>query len=117
AVRTFKMANEIMMKLIGLVMSLAPYGVFALMIQLGATLDAGTLASVAGYVALVVSMLVLWIFVVYPLAVQMFTGISAREFSRKTREQVLFSLSTASSNATIPVTMRTLTDKIGVSKS
>ena len=117
AVRTFKMANEIMMKLIGLVMSLAPYGVFALMIQLGATLDAGTLVSVAGYVALVVSMLVLWIFVVYPLAVQMFTGISAREFSRKTREQVLFSLSTASSNATIPVTMRTLTDKIGVSKS
>ena len=117
AVRTFKMANEIMMKLIGLVMSLAPYGVFALMIQLGATLDAGTLVSVAGYVALVVSMLVLWIFVVYPLAVQMFTGISAREFSRKTSEQVLFSLSTASSNATIPVTMRTLTDKIGVSKS
>lgn len=117
AIRTFKVANEIMMKLIGLVMSLAPYGVFALMIQLGATLNAGTLASVAGYVALVVSMLVFWIFVVYPIAVQLFTGISAREFSRKTREQVLFSLSTASSNATIPVTMRTLTDKIGVSKS
>ncbi|MDA0149231.1 dicarboxylate/amino acid:cation symporter [Vibrio sp. LaRot3] len=117
AIRTFKVANDIMMKLIGLVMSLAPYGVFALMIQLGATLNAGTLASVAGYVALVVAMLVLWIFVVYPVAVQLFTGISAREFSRKTREQVLFSLSTASSNATIPVTMRTLTDKIGVSKS
>ncbi|WP_260259639.1 dicarboxylate/amino acid:cation symporter [Vibrio intestinalis] len=117
AIRTFKVANDIMMKLIGLVMSLAPYGVFALMIQLGATLNAATLASVAGYVALVVAMLVLWIFVVYPVAVQLFTGISAREFSRKTREQVLFSLSTASSNATIPVTMRTLTDKIGVSKS
>ena len=117
AIRTFKVANDIMMKLIGLVMSLAPYGVFALMMQLGATLNAATLASVAGYVALVVAMLVLWIFVVYPVAVQLFTGISAREFSRKTREQVLFSLSTASSNATIPVTMRTLTDKIGVSKS
>ncbi|ANS86176.1 dicarboxylate/amino acid:cation symporter [Vibrio scophthalmi] len=117
AVKTFNVANAIMMKLIGLVMSLAPYGVFALMIQLGATLNANTLASVAGYVALVVSMLVLWIFVVYPLAVQLFTGISAREFSRKTREQVLFSLSTASSNATIPVTMRTLTDKLNVSKS
>ncbi|WP_199458292.1 cation:dicarboxylate symporter family transporter, partial [Vibrio owensii] len=46
AIRTFKMANEIMMKLVGLVMSLAPYGVFALMIQLGATLDANTLMSV-----------------------------------------------------------------------
>ncbi|WP_428774274.1 dicarboxylate/amino acid:cation symporter [Vibrio sp.] len=117
AIRGFKVANDIMMKLIGLVMSMAPYGVFALMIQLGATLDAHTLASVASYVALVVAMLVLWIFVVYPISVQMFAGIPASEFIRKTREQVLFSLSTASSNATIPVTMRTLTDKIGVSKS
>ncbi|RXJ73990.1 dicarboxylate/amino acid:cation symporter [Veronia nyctiphanis] len=117
AVRTFKVANDVMMKLIGLVMSLAPYGVFALMIQLGATLDANTLMSVASYVALVVVMLAFWIFVFYPMMVQLTTGISAREFSRKTREQVLFSLSTASSNATIPVTMRTLTDKIGVSKS
>lgn len=117
AIKTFKMANEIMMKLVGLVMSLAPYGVFALMIQLGATLDANTLASVAGYVALVVAMLVFWIFVFYPTVVGLTTGISPKQFMRATREQVLFSLSTASSNATIPVTMRTLTDKLNVSKS
>lgn len=117
AIKTFKMANEIMMKLIGLVMSLAPYGVFALMIQLGATLDANTLMSVAGYVALVVAMLVFWIFFFYPMMVGSFTGISPKQFLRATREQVLFSLSTASSNATIPVTMRTLTDKLNVSKS
>ncbi|MDA0120767.1 dicarboxylate/amino acid:cation symporter [Vibrio sp. T11.5] len=117
AIRTFKMANEIMMKLVGLVMSLAPYGVFALMIQLGATLDANTLMSVAGYVALVVSMLVFWIFFFYPMAVGIATGTSPKTFLRATREQILFSLSTASSNATIPVTMRTLTEKLKVSKS
>ncbi|UTV27293.1 dicarboxylate/amino acid:cation symporter [Photobacterium atrarenae] len=117
AIRTFKMANELMMKLVGLVMSLAPYGVFALMVQLGATLDATTLMSVAGYVALVVAMLVFWIFFFYPMMVGLTTGIKPSEFLRHTREQILFSLSTASSNATIPVTMRTLTDKIGVSKS
>ncbi|TFH90001.1 dicarboxylate/amino acid:cation symporter [Vibrio ouci] len=117
AIRTFKMANEIMMKLVGLVMSLAPFGVFALMIQLGATLDANTLMSVAGYVALVVSMLVFWIFVFYPTAVGIATGTSPKTFLRATREQILFSLSTASSNATIPVTMRTLTEKLQVSKS
>ncbi|EFP94899.1 dicarboxylate/amino acid:cation symporter [Vibrio caribbeanicus] len=117
AIRTFKMANEIMMKLVGLVMSLAPYGVFALMIQLGATLDANTLMSVAGYVALVVSMLVFWIFVFYPTAVGIATGTSPKVFLRAIREQILFSLSTASSNATIPVTMRTLTEKLHVSKS
>ncbi|EHU5175148.1 dicarboxylate/amino acid:cation symporter [Vibrio parahaemolyticus] len=117
AIRTFKMANEIMMKLVGLVMSLAPYGVFALMIQLGATLNANTLMSVAGYVALVVAMLVFWIFIFYPMAVGITTGASPKAFLRATREQILFSLSTASSNATIPVTMRTLTEKLQVSKS
>ncbi|WP_274883822.1 dicarboxylate/amino acid:cation symporter [Vibrio harveyi] len=117
AIRTFKMANEIMMKLVGLVMSLAPYGVFALMIQLGATLDANTLMSVAGYVALVVAMLVFWIFFFYPMAVGIATDTSPKAFLRATREQILFSLSTASSNATIPVTMRTLTEKLKVSKS
>ncbi|GAJ71972.1 LOW QUALITY PROTEIN: proton/glutamate symport protein [Vibrio sp. JCM 18904] len=117
AIRTFKMANEIMMKLVGLVMSLAPYGVFALMIQLGATLNANTLMSVAGYVALVVAMLVFWIFFFYPMAVSIATGTSPKTFLRATREQILFSLSTASSNATIPVTMRTLTEKLQVSKS
>lgn len=117
AIKTFKMANEIMMKLVGLVMSLAPFGVFALMIQLGATLDGNTLMSVAGYVGLVVAMLVFWIFFFYPMMVGITTGIKPTAFLRHTREQILFSLSTASSNATIPVTMRTLTDKIGVSKS
>lgn len=117
AARAFRMANEVMMKLVGLVMTLAPYGVFALMISLGATLEAATLMSVAGYVAMVVMVLAFWILVVYPLAVWLTTGIKPGVFRKATREQLLFSLSTASSNATIPVTMRTLTEKLGVSKA
>ncbi len=117
AVNAFQIANNIMMKLVGLIMSFAPVGVFALMIQLGATLDANTLTSVAGYVGLVVSLLVVWILIVYPTAVWVFTGIRPAVFRRQIREQFLFSLSTASSNATIPVTMRTLTEKMGVSKT
>ncbi|SQD79377.1 dicarboxylate/amino acid:cation symporter [Moritella yayanosii] len=116
-VNAFQIANDVMMKLVSLIMSFAPIGVFALMIQLGATLNGATLASVAGYVGLVVSLLVVWILIVYPLAVWATTGIRPALFRRQIREQLLFSLSTASSNATIPVTMRTLTDKIGVSKT
>jgi len=117
AVNAFKIANDIMMKLVSLIMSFAPIGVFALMIQLGATLNADTLMSVAGYVGLVVSLLIVWIVIVYPLAVWAMTGIRPAVFRRQIREQFLFSLSTASSNATIPVTMRTLTEKLGVSKT
>ncbi|MGL5467982.1 MAG: dicarboxylate/amino acid:cation symporter, partial [Shewanella sp.] len=79
-----------------------------------ATLDAAVFMSVLEYLVLILALLLLWIFVVYPLAVGMFTPISAKRFREKTQEQVLFSLSTASSNATIPVTMRTLTEKLGV---
>ncbi|MGI2132006.1 dicarboxylate/amino acid:cation symporter [Shewanella baltica] len=117
AVQGFQTANKIMMKLISVVMSLAPYGVFALMFKLGATLDAGVFMSVVEYMVLILALLLLWIFVVYPMAVGIFTPISAKTFREKTQEQVLFSLSTASSNATIPVTMRTLTEKLGVNRA
>ena len=117
AVSGFQVANKIMMKLISVVMQLAPIGVFALMLKLGATLEAAIFGSVVEYLVLILGLLLLWIFVVYPFAVGMFTQVSAKEFRAKTREQILFSLSTASSNATIPVTMRTLTEKLGVNRS
>lgn len=113
----FRKANKIMMTAITLVMKLAPYGVFGLMVNLGATLEAGTFLAVAGYISLIIGLLVLWLFVVYPTAVSVLTDVSAADFRRKTREQVMFSLSCASSNATIPVTMRTLTEKLGVSRA
>ncbi|WP_412502438.1 dicarboxylate/amino acid:cation symporter [Shewanella chilikensis] len=117
AVRGFQVANGIMMKFIMTVMQLAPFGVFALMFKLGATLEAKVFLSVLGYMAIILTMLLLWIFIVYPLAVAVFTPVSAKSFRAKTQEQILFSLSTASSNATIPVTMRTLTEKLGVNKA
>lgn len=117
AVKGFQTANKIMMRLISVVMSLAPIGVFALMFKLGATLEPEVFVSVVEYLVLILSLLLLWVFVVYPYAVSFFTPISAKTFRAKTQEQILFSLSTASSNATIPVTMRTLTDKLGVSKA
>ncbi|SHH77129.1 dicarboxylate/amino acid:cation symporter [Ferrimonas marina] len=113
----FRKANKIMMTLITLVMQLAPYGVFALMLKLGATLEASTFLSVAGYIGLVVGLLLIWLFIVYPTVVGLMTDVSAAEFRRKTREQMMFSLSCASSNASIPVTMRTLTEKLGVSQA
>lgn len=113
----FQEGNKLMMKLITVVMKLAPFGVFALMLKLGATLEARIFASVLEYLIVILGLLTTWIFIVYPIAVGAFTSISAKEFRTKTREQILFSLSTASSNATIPVTMRTLTDKLGVKRS
>ncbi|MCG9723608.1 dicarboxylate/amino acid:cation symporter [Shewanella sp. Isolate7] len=113
----FMEGNKLMMKLISVVMQLAPIGVFALMFKLGATLEASLFLSVIEYLVVILSLLLLWIFVVYPWAVSLFTPVSAKTFRAKTQEQILFSLSTASSNATIPVTMRTLTEKLGVKRA
>ncbi|MDG2394250.1 MAG: dicarboxylate/amino acid:cation symporter, partial [Thalassotalea sp.] len=114
--RAFKVGNEVMMKLITLVMSLAPYGVFFLMITLGGTLDTSKMLAVAGYIALVVGMFILMFMVIYPTVVYFTTGIKPLVFIKHIREQIMFSLSSASSNATIPVTMKTV-QNIGVSKS
>lgn len=114
--RAFKVGNEVMMKLITLVMSLAPYGVFFLMITLGGTLDTSKMLAVAGYIALVVGMFILMFMVIYPTIVYFTTGIKPLVFIKHIREQIMFSLSSASSNATIPVTMKTV-QNIGVSKS
>ena len=78
----FRVANIIMMRLITVVMQLAPLGVFALMVKLGATLNSAIFLSVLGYVVLILSLLVLWIFVVYPFAVSAFTPITAAEFRK-----------------------------------
>jgi Na+/H+-dicarboxylate symporter len=112
----FKAGNEIMMNLITFVMKFAPFGVFALMIKLAALLDTSMFISVVQYMLLILLLLTFWIVVLYPFAVSLFTDISAFQFRRAVQEQFLFALSTASSNATIPVTMRTLIEKLKVNK-
>ena len=116
ASKAFSVANNVMMKLITMVMSMAPYGVFFLTARLAATLDTGSIASVFSYVMTGLLVMAIWLFVFYPVVVGLITGTSPLNFLRKTREQMMFSVSTASSNATIPVTYRTLTEKLGVSE-
>ncbi|MGY0219355.1 dicarboxylate/amino acid:cation symporter [Endozoicomonadaceae bacterium StTr2] len=115
ASNAFAVANNVMMKLITMVMSLAPYGVFFLTAKLAATLDTASIASVFTYVMTGLLVMSIWLFIFYPIVVGLITGTSPLNFIRKTREQMMFAVSTASSNATIPVTYRTLTEKLGVS--
>ncbi|WP_341501117.1 dicarboxylate/amino acid:cation symporter [Gallaecimonas sp. GXIMD4217] len=117
ASRGFAIANNVMMKLIVMVMSLAPYGVFFLTTGLAATLNTQAIAAVGSYVGTNIFVMLFWFLVFYPMVISLTTGISPLLYLSKLREQIFFSLSTASSNATIPVTFKTLTEKLGVSKS
>lgn len=112
-----EIANEIMMKMVMIVMAVAPYAVFALIGKAIAELGFDLLTSLAGYVGVLVGALMLHLFVTLMIVLKVFSGLSPKIFLRKLRSAQVFAFSTASSNATIPVTMRTVTERLGVSNS
>ncbi|MCC5793357.1 MAG: dicarboxylate/amino acid:cation symporter [Chromatiales bacterium] len=111
----FRDFNEVIMRLVGIVMLIAPYGVFALIATLGATTGLSTFAGVLKYVLLVLAMLIVHATVVYPLLLKLLTGLSPIVFYRQIRDPLAFAFSTASSGATIPVTLRAVQQRLGVS--
>ncbi len=112
-----EMANEIMMKMVTIVMSVAPVAVFCLIAKAIATLGLGLLASLAGYVGVLVGSLLFHLFVTLMIVLMIFSRLSPAMFLKKIRNAQVFAFSTASSNATIPVTMRTVTERFGVNNS
>ena len=112
-----EIANEIMMKMVTIVMAVAPYAVFALIAKAVANLGLDLLASLAGYVLVLVGSLMFHLFITLMIVLKLFSGLSPAMFIRKIRNAQIFAFSTASSNATIPVTMRTVTERFGVDNS
>ena len=110
----FSDLNDVIVRLISMIVSLTPVGVFCLMTQLGATLGLAEIAKVAMYFATVVIALLVHASVAYPLLLKTLTGISPLMFLRKMREVQLVAFSTSSSGATLPVTLRTVEHKLGV---
>ncbi|MGB1272326.1 MAG: dicarboxylate/amino acid:cation symporter, partial [Endozoicomonas sp.] len=111
----FDSMNEVMMKLVALLMNIAPYGVFCLMAKLFTTIELSAIASLAKYFVLLLSVLMLHVVITYCSLFKLFTGLSPMVFLKKMEDTAMFAFSTASSNATIPVTMETATHRLGVS--
>lgn len=110
----FNDLNEVIMRVVTLIMQLAPYGVFALMAKLALTLGLKTFGSVVQYFFVVIAVLLVHAFVVYPTLLKLLSGLNPLMFIRKMRDVQLFAFSTASSNATLPVTIETAEHRLGV---
>jgi len=113
----FDNLNEVVMKLVMILMHVAPYGVFALMAKLFTETGFDTIASLFKYFILVFTILILHAVITYPIILKGLTGLNPLVFLKKMREVQIFGFSTASSNATIPVTLSAVTNRLGVSKS
>lgn len=107
--------NEIMMTLVSLLMKLAPYGVFCLLFTLFAKQGFGVIGDLALYMGTVLLVLLIHGLGIYPLLLQSLSRLSPLIFLRKMRNTQLFAFSTASSSATIPVTLKTVEQRLGVS--
>tara|TARA_R110002111_G_scaffold4633_5_gene25354 strand:+ start:442 stop:1779 length:1338 start_codon:yes stop_codon:yes gene_type:complete len=116
-VKGAEIANEIMMKMVTIVMAAAPYAVFALIAKSVAELGIDLLTQLATYVAVLVGALLVHLWITLMLVLKLFSGLSPTMFIKKIRSTQVFAFSTASSNATIPVTLRTVTQKMGVDNS
>ncbi|WP_206484160.1 dicarboxylate/amino acid:cation symporter [Thalassotalea sp. G2M2-11] len=113
----FEDLNVVIMRLVTILMNLAPYGVFCLLASLFTDLDIATIKNLGMYFGVVFVALIVHATVTYPVILKLLTGLNPVIFIKKMRDAVLFAFSTASSNATIPVTMETATKKIGVNNS
>jgi len=112
--RFFTQFNAVMMYMIGLILKVAPIGIFCLITRTFANLGLTGILPMVKFIGTVYLGLFAQLLVVYMLLLLLFTRLSPLQFLRKMLPVMLFAFSTSSSNATIPLNMETLEKKIGV---
>jgi len=113
----FRDMEAVIMKMVGILMAMAPYGVFALLAKLFSTMGIGAILDLAAYFFTVLVVLLFHGLVVYSVLLRVFAGLSPRILIRKMRSVWAFAFSTASSGATLPITLRTVERRMGVHNS
>lgn len=117
----FDSLNEVIIKIVDLIMKVAPYGVFALMAgvivdlagdDIGQALD--LLGALFWYTFVVVLGLFLHLMIVYAGLFKIFSKMKLRDFFKAIRPAMLLGFSTSSSAATLPVTMERVENNVGV---
>jgi len=107
--------NDTIMVLIDWIMLLAPYAVFALIAAVVARFGLDLLRSLLFYALTVVAGLLLHAFGTYALVVRFLVKLNPLDFYRRIAKAPLVAFSTSSSNATLPVTMETAEESVGIS--
>jgi Na+/H+-dicarboxylate symporter len=97
---------EVMMKLLTVVISVAPIAIACLMFNLAALFGWDLLARLAAFVGVAVAAMAIHMFVIYPIFVLILGGKNPLAFFAQVRDPMVVAFSTASSNATLPVSLR-----------
>jgi DAACS family dicarboxylate/amino acid:cation (Na+ or H+) symporter len=109
--------DVVIMHMVEWIMRLAPWGVFALITRTFATQGLDLLLPLAAYFLTLTAALAIQLFGTYPLLLKLLGSLNPLTFLKKMRDPAAFAFSTASSGATIPVTLHTVEHKMGVPNS
>jgi Na+/H+-dicarboxylate symporter len=115
ALQFFESINDVMVRIVQLVMELAPFGVAALLAGVAGMAGVGVLSALAVYSLVVLGALLLHGLITYGVAVRLLGRYSLRRFYRGIRPAQLIAFSTSSSSATLPVSIRVARENLGVS--
>lgn len=110
----FQDLDKVIMKLIAMIISITPYGVFCLIAVLFGKSGITLLGQLLGYFVTVLLVLLLQLTLVYPTLLYFFTRLNVLLFFRKLFSSMLFAFSTSSSNASIPIVLQTVEKRLGV---
>lgn len=115
-IKLFEDLNELIMKLVEIVMLFAPIGVFGLIAKTFATEGIAVLLPLAKYVIAVYIGLIIHAVIVYGGLFKLLTGLSIGKFYKKFLPAISVAFSTASSGATIPVSLDICENQLGINK-
>ena len=115
--KSFEKLNTVFMQLVIMIISFAPIGVFCLIGKFVITDGLDIFQEAFKYVLLLIVVLIIHAFLTYSLILKIFTNLSIGTFYRKMKDVAIFAFSTSSSAATIPVTLKTVQDELGVNKN
>jgi proton glutamate symport protein len=115
-IKAFDGLNDAVIKMVTLAMETAPYGVFALMVGVVATLGLDVLLLLFKYALVVLLGLILHILITHFSFIRFYVKQSPIAFVKAVKEAFLFAFSTSSSSATLPISMNVAEKNLGVSR-
>ena len=113
----FVSGNNLMLKIVELIIWFAPIGIFCLLTDIFSQIGFSVIYDLASYFFLLIAVLIFHGIFVYSFFLYFFTGLNPIVFYSKLKEVILFAFSTSSSSATMPLTLKTAKDKLGVDQS
>ena len=114
---SFETINNVILSLVKMLIELAPYGIFALLFSLFAVQGFSMIGDLAKYFFLLVFVLIFHAFFTYGSLLYLLAQLSPLKFFMKVRSYAIFAFSTSSSSATMPITLDTVKNKLGVNSS